>query len=45
MLVTAMTDEGWASAGGWYQRVGAIRKEINGLMKEPAGSAIRTVVE
>ena len=38
-FVTAMTDEGWASAGGWYQRVGAIRKEINGLMKEPAGSA------
>lgn len=38
-FVTAMTDEGWASAGGWYQRVGAIRKEINGLMKEPAGTA------
>lgn len=38
-FVTAMTDEGWASAGGWYQRVGAIRKEIAGLIKEPAGSA------
>lgn len=38
-FVTGMTDEGWASAGGWYQRVGAIRKQLAGTVTEPAGSA------
>lgn len=38
-FISAIADEGWASAGGWYQRSGAIRKEISSLIQETAGSA------
>lgn len=38
-FINTLTQGGWATAGGWYQRVGAIRKELAAVMKEPAGSA------
>ncbi len=34
----AMTAGGWATAGGWFQRVGMLRGQLTGLMSDPVGT-------
>jgi len=36
--VQAMTAGGWATAGGWFQRVGQLRGQFTGVMTDPVGS-------
>lgn len=35
---TALTSDGWAAAGGWFQRVGMVRGQISNVMSESVGS-------
>lgn len=37
-FVEVLTQEGWASAGGWFQRVGMVRGQINNILTENVGS-------
>ncbi|SON87552.1 conserved membrane hypothetical protein [Xanthomonas phaseoli pv. phaseoli] len=37
-FVNSLTLDGWASAGGWFQRVGMVRGQLSGIFAEPAGS-------
>ncbi|UIE42598.1 hypothetical protein FICKIIDM_01706 [Xanthomonas citri pv. punicae] len=37
-FVSSLTLDGWASAGGWFQRVGQVRGQLSGIFAEPAGS-------
>ncbi len=34
----ALTVGGWATAGGWFQRVGLLRGQITGVMTDPVGT-------
>lgn len=34
----AMTAGGWATAGGWFQRVGMLRGQMSGVMADPVGT-------
>lgn len=36
--VQAMTIGGWATAGGWFQRVGQLRSQFAGTMADPVGT-------
>ena len=36
--VKALVANGWADAGGWFQRVGMIRGQISGVLSESVGS-------
>ena len=37
-FATALTDDGWAGAGGWFQRVGMLRSQISTVLGESVGS-------
>ena len=37
-FLKTLTDDGWAAAGGWFQRVGMVRGQIAGVLAEPVGS-------
>jgi len=37
-FVHSLTSDGWAAAGGWFQRVGMVRGQIANVMSEPVGS-------
>ena len=37
--ITALTDSGWSMAGGWYQRVGMMRKELADVLSTAVGSS------
>lgn len=36
--VQAMTEGGWATAGGWFQRVGEIRGQFTKVLSDPVGT-------
>jgi conjugal transfer/type IV secretion protein DotA/TraY len=36
-FLDSMTKEGWAMAGGWYQRVGMLRSKLSTITSEPVG--------
>lgn len=36
--LNAITQEGWAGAGGWFQRVGMVRSQIANVIAEPLGT-------
>jgi conjugal transfer/type IV secretion protein DotA/TraY len=38
--IASLTREGWAMAGGWYQRVGAIRSAMVRQLSEPVGTTV-----
>ncbi len=38
-FINEITKDGWAMAGGWYQRVGAIRKELGSAVTASVGNA------
>jgi conjugal transfer/type IV secretion protein DotA/TraY len=38
-FINTLTRDGWAMAGGWYQRSGAIRKELGSAITESVGNA------
>jgi conjugal transfer/type IV secretion protein DotA/TraY len=38
-FINELTKDGWTMAGGWYQRVGAIRKELGSAVTESVGDA------
>lgn len=38
-FVDQLTKGGWAMAGGWYQRVGAIRRQLGSAVTETVGNA------
>lgn len=38
-FINELTRDGWTMAGGWYQRVGAIRKELGSAVTESVGNA------
>lgn len=37
-FLTSLTNEGWANAGGWFQRVGQVRFQLSTIFSEPPGS-------
>lgn len=37
-FIKTLTDDGWAAAGGWFQRVGMVRSQIAGVLADPVGS-------
>ncbi|MDR6712128.1 conjugal transfer/type IV secretion protein DotA/TraY [Pseudomonas hunanensis] len=37
-FLDSLTADGWAAAGGWFQRVGMVRGQISGVLAEPVGS-------
>lgn len=37
-FLKTLTEDGWAAAGGWFQRVGMVRGQIAGVLAEPVGS-------
>lgn len=37
-FVNSLTADGWASAGGWFQRVGLVRTQLSTIFSEPPGS-------
>lgn len=37
-FLTSLTDDGWAMAGGWYQRVGLLRSKLASITNESIGS-------
>jgi len=37
-FVDSMTKEGWAMAGGWYQRVGLLRSKVSTITSESVGN-------
>lgn len=37
-FIDSMTKEGWAMAGGWYQRVGLLRSKISTITSEAVGN-------
>lgn len=37
-FVDGMTKEGWAMAGGWYQRVGLLRSKVSTITSESVGN-------
>ena len=37
-FVDSMTKEGWAMAGGWYQRVGLLRSKVSAITSESVGN-------
>lgn len=37
-FLTTLTNEGWANAGGWFQRVGQVRFQLSTIFSEPPGS-------
>ncbi|BBU46954.1 hypothetical protein PPTS312_48690 [Pseudomonas putida] len=37
-FLDTLTNDGWAAAGGWFQRVGMVRGQIAGVLSEPVGS-------
>lgn len=37
-FLKTLTDDGWAAAGGWFQRVGMVRSQIAGVLAEPVGA-------
>ncbi|MGE8060255.1 DotA/TraY family protein [Pseudomonas sp. NPDC089547] len=37
-FLDTLTDDGWAAAGGWFQRVGMVRGQISGVLSEPVGT-------
>jgi conjugal transfer/type IV secretion protein DotA/TraY len=39
--VESITDQGWADAAGWFQRVGAIRTSISTVTAIPAGQVVQ----
>lgn len=39
-VLQEIVDGGWASAGGWYQRVGFMRTMIQKAVSEPVGSVV-----
>ncbi|MGH8032964.1 MAG: DotA/TraY family protein [Luteimonas sp.] len=36
--VNSLTADGWASSGGWFQRVGMVRGQLSSIFAEPVGS-------
>jgi len=38
-FINELTKDGWTMAGGWYQRAGAIRKELGSAVTESVGNA------
>lgn len=36
--LNSLTMDGWANAGGWFQRVGQVRGQLSGIFAEPVGS-------
>ncbi len=39
VFINELTKDGWTMAGGWYQRAGAIRKELGSAVTESVGNA------
>ncbi|MFK2912795.1 DotA/TraY family protein [Pseudomonas sp. 3HC3] len=37
-FLDTLTKDGWAAAGGWFQRVGMVRGQIANVLAEPVGS-------
>ncbi|MFP3405181.1 DotA/TraY family protein [Pseudomonas sp. SIMBA_065] len=37
-FLKTLTNDGWAAAGGWFQRVGMVRGQIAGVLAEPVGA-------
>lgn len=37
-FANSLTSDGWAMAGGWYQRIGYIRGKIGSVISEPVGT-------
>lgn len=37
-FISSLTMEGWANAGGWFQRVGQVRSQLSTIFSEPPGS-------
>ncbi|MBK4987438.1 DotA/TraY family protein [Pseudomonas sp. S36] len=37
-FIDTLTVDGWAAAGGWFQRVGMVRGQIMGVLAEPVGT-------
>lgn len=38
-IVTNLTRDGWATAGGWFQKVGMLRGQVVNIMSEPVATA------
>nr|WP_205299904.1 DotA/TraY family protein [Pantoea sp. Tr-811] len=37
-FIDTLTEDGWAAAGGWFQRVGMVRGQIAGVLAESVGT-------
>ncbi|HED2988286.1 TPA: DotA/TraY family protein [Klebsiella pneumoniae] len=43
-FINSLTMEGWANAGGWFQRVGQVRSQLSTIFSEPPGSVGQPVL-